>query len=158
MDGCTAINFVKRQNWFCPSWRCLRCMMAFAGAFTTKQQLMHPHCFVYYDKTWMKTILTCFTKMIADQPSLTKFERPMYHMKEKQICYHPLITISWFVFLILLKRFSIESRFSFFFFTHNVYRKASSRGAYGHDPLWSVFAEHRLDSTTTDITMALFML
>ena len=38
------------------------------------------------------------------------------------------------------------------------YRKASSRGAYGHDPFWSVFEEHRLDSTTTDITMALFIL
>ena len=25
------------------------------------------------------------------------------------------------------------------------YRKASSRGAYGHDPFWSVFEEHRLD-------------
>ena len=38
------------------------------------------------------------------------------------------------------------------------YRKASSRGAYGHDPFLSVFEEHRLDSTTTDITMALFIL
>ena len=28
------------------SWRCLRCMMAFAGAFTTKEQFMHPHCIV----------------------------------------------------------------------------------------------------------------
>ena len=81
------------QNWFCPSWRCLCCMMAYAGAFTTKQQLMHPQCFVYYDKTWMKTVLTCFTKMIAEQPSLTQYERPMYHMKEKLICYHPLIII-----------------------------------------------------------------
>ena len=50
------------QNWFRPSWRCLCCMMAFAGAFTTKQQLMHPYCFVYCDKTWMKIVLTCFTK------------------------------------------------------------------------------------------------
>ena len=32
----------SRQNFFCPSWRCLRCMMAFAGAFhnkATKQNL-----------------------------------------------------------------------------------------------------------------------
>ena len=36
------------------------------------------------------------------------------------------------------------------------YRKASSRGAYGHDPFLSVFEEHRLDSTT-DITTALFI-
>ena len=40
----------------------------------------------------------------------------------------------------------------------SVYRKASSRGAYGHDPFWSVFEEQRLDSTTTDITTALFIL
>ena len=39
-----------------------------------------------------------------------------------------------------------------------MYRKASSRGAYGHDPFLSVFEEHRLDSTTTDITTALFIL
>ena len=38
------------------------------------------------------------------------------------------------------------------------YRKASSRGAYGHDPFWSIFEEYPLDSTTTDITMALFIL
>ena len=38
------------------------------------------------------------------------------------------------------------------------YRKASSRGAYGHDPFWSIFEEHRPDSTATDITTALFIL
>ena len=71
MDCCTAINFVKHiEINFCPSWRCLRCMMAFAGAFTTNQQFMHPHCTVYYDKgtqklkIWTKTILTCFTKWL----------------------------------------------------------------------------------------------
>ena len=41
---------------------------------------------------------------------------------------------------------------------HHTVNKASSRGAYEHDPFWSVFEEHRLDSTTTDITMALFIL
>ena len=43
--------------------------------------LMHPQCFVYYDKTWMKTVLTCFTfkRLIAEQPCLTQYERPMYH-------------------------------------------------------------------------------
>ena len=76
-------------------------MMAFAGAFTTKQQFMHPHCIVYYDKTWTKTVLICFTKIIAEQPSLTQYERLIYYMKEKWICYHPLITTSWCFFLIL---------------------------------------------------------
>ena len=82
MHGSKTINFVKTcQNWFCPSWRCLCCMMAFVGAFTTKQQLMHPQCFVYYDNFYMPD------KKIAEQPSLIQYERPMYHMKEKQIRY-----------------------------------------------------------------------
>ena len=42
MDGCTAIILCKTcQNWFCPSWHCLCCMMSLAGAFTTKQQCIH---------------------------------------------------------------------------------------------------------------------
>ena len=41
---------------------------------------------------------------------------------------------------------------------YKIHCKASSRGAYGHDPFGSVFEEHRLDSTTTDITTALFVL
>ena len=107
-------QFSKRncQTWFCPSWRCLCCVMAFAGAFTTKQQLMHPHCFVYYDKTWMKTVLTCFTKMIAEQPSLTQYERPMYHMKKGK-----MVSSTDNNFVICLsdfERFSIKSRFPFY--------------------------------------------
>ena len=50
MDGCTAINLanhVKIAFW--PSWHCLRCMMAFAGAFTTnnnnsKTFISRTHC------------------------------------------------------------------------------------------------------------------
>ena len=52
-------------------------MMVFAGALTTKQQLMHPHCFLCYDKTWMKTVLTALQTIIAEQPSLTQYERPI---------------------------------------------------------------------------------
>ena len=50
MAGC--INQICKtcQNCFCPSWRCLRCMMAFSGAFTTKQHFMHPHCIVNLDE------------------------------------------------------------------------------------------------------------
>ena len=54
----------------------------FAGAFTTNQQFMHPHCRVYYDKTW-RQFWHAFTKMSAGQPSLTQYEWPMYHLKEK---------------------------------------------------------------------------
>ena len=70
------------QNCVCPSWHCVRCMMAFAGAFTTKQRFMHLHCIVYNSKLGRR-VLTCFTNMIAEQPSLTQYERPMYYMKEK---------------------------------------------------------------------------
>ena len=118
MDGCTAINFVKHVKiGFWQSWCCLCCMMVFAGAFTTKQQVlvMHPHCFVYYDKTWMKTVLTCFTKMIAEQSFLTQYERPMYHMREK-INMLSSTDNNFIIYLFDFERFSIESRFPFFFF------------------------------------------
>ena len=49
--------------------------------------------YMYNDKTWMETVLTCFTKIIAEQPSLTQYERSMYHMKEKLICYHVLKSV-----------------------------------------------------------------
>ena len=35
--------------------------------------------------------------------------------------------------------------------TKTAYRKTSSRGAYGHDPFWTVFEEYPLDSTISDI-------
>ena len=64
----------------------------FAGTFTLKQATIHAsalHCVLW--QTW--TVWTCFTKIIAEQPSLTRYERPMYH-----IFYHPLIL--WFFFSI----------------------------------------------------------
>ena len=36
-----------------------------------------------------------------------------------------------------------------------MYHKTSSRGAYWHDPFWSVFEEYPLDSTRSDTTMTL---
>ena len=48
--------------------------------------------------------------MIAEQPSLTQYERLMYHMRENTNMLSS-ITISWFFFSIL--RFMIESRFPF---------------------------------------------
>ena len=38
------------------------------------------------------------------------------------------------------------------------YHKTSSRGAYGHDPVWSVFEEYPLDSTRSDSAMTLAMI
>ena len=114
MDSCTYSNQLKHVKiGFFPSWRRLCCMMAFAGAFTTKQQLMHPHCFVYNDKTWMNTVLTlaCFTKMIAEQPSLTQYELPMYHIYERKIAMLSSTDTNFMICRFDFERFSISSRF-----------------------------------------------
>ena len=98
-------------------------MMAFAGAFTTIQQLMHPHCFVYYDKTWnldedsfdmLNTKHHCWAA-IPDPISTTN------------VPYERKINISFtdnnfMICLFDFVRLSIESRFPFLFlFTHTVY-------------------------------------
>ena len=89
------------KNSFCPSWCCLRCMMAFAGAFTTKQQFMHSHCidYVYYDKALM--ISDSFEMLYKDYCWVAILD-PIWTTnvphERKWICYHPLITISWFFF------------------------------------------------------------
>ena len=48
-----------------------------------------------------------------------------------------------------------SSFFVIFAFRIPSYRKTLSRGAYGHDPFWSVFEEYPLDSTRSDSTMTL---
>ena len=99
-------------------------MMAFAGAFTTKQQLMHPHCFVYY---------------------MTKLDEDSFDMLYKNYCWAAILDPIWTTNVPILyeriknmvsstdnnfmicffdfERFSIESRFFFFFFflVHTVY-------------------------------------
>ena len=112
---------------FLPSWRCLRCMMAFAGAFTTKQQFMHPHCIVNYDKTGTKTVLKCFTKMMAEQPSLTLCGQPMYHY-ERKINMPSSTDNNFMIFLLDFERWRIASRFPFFFFflTHTFHYESES--------------------------------
>ena len=79
MDGCTAITFVKHVKIVFVQ------VVVVCGSFHNSMQQFIVYCIVivYYDKTWMKTVLTCFTNIIAEQPSLTQYERPMYHMKEK---------------------------------------------------------------------------
>ena len=77
MDGCTAINFVNRVK----------------IGFLSKLALFVLHddiCRSFHNKATInasallkKRVLTRFTKMIAEQASLTQYERPMYHMKEK---------------------------------------------------------------------------
>ena len=84
MDGCTAINFVKNMSKMVLSRLALFVLHDdICGSFHNKATINAYALLVYYDKTWKKTVLTCITKIIAEQPSLTQSERPMYHMKEK---------------------------------------------------------------------------
>ena len=48
-------------------------LLAFAGALITIQSsALHCVLWLHNLKTWTKTVLTCFPKMIAEQPSLTQ--------------------------------------------------------------------------------------
>ena len=105
------------------NWRYLCCMITFAGAFTTKQQLMHPHSFVYYGKTWMKTVLTCFTKNYcwAAIPDPIWTTNVPYESKINMLS---STDNNFMICLFDFERFSIESRCVFF--THTVYKPSHS--------------------------------
>ena len=64
MDGCTAISSVKHVMSFH-----LRELSQQSNSSAQTQNLDEDS-------------LACFTKIIAEQPSLTQYEQPMYHMKE----------------------------------------------------------------------------
>ena len=83
------------------------------GSFHNKATIHHPHCVVYYDKTWTNTVLTCFTKMIVEQPSLTEYGRPMYHMYENTNMLSSTDK-NFMIFLFDFERFRNESPFPFF--------------------------------------------
>ena len=48
--------------------------------------------------TWTKPILTCFTKVIAVQPSMAEYEWTMYQIKEDYSCYHALKSVLLYFF------------------------------------------------------------
>ena len=79
MDGCTAINFVKHvkivfvQVGVCAALWHLRELSQHSN---NQASALHR---VLQLKIWTKTVLTCITKIIAEQPSLTQYERPMDH-------------------------------------------------------------------------------
>ena len=98
-----------RQNCFCPSWRCLRCMMAFAGAFTTKQQ----------SKTWTKTVLTCFTKWLLRSHPWPNMNNQCTIWKKNKLL--SSTDNNCMIFLFDFERFRIEYRFPFIFLTHAVH-------------------------------------
>ena len=93
------------QHLFCPNWRCLCCMMAFAGAFTTK----HPHCFVYLDEDSFDMLYKNYCWAAIPDPIWTTnvpYERKINMLSSTDNNF----MICPFDF----ERFSIESRFSFF--------------------------------------------
>ena len=75
MDHCTAIIKLGKtcQNCFCPSWRCLHCMMAFAGGRELSQQ-SNNHVSALHCVNLDKESFDMLYKMIAEQPSLTQYE------------------------------------------------------------------------------------
>ena len=82
---------------------------------------MHSHCFVCYDKTWMKTVLTCFTKMIAEHAAILD---PIWTTNvpyERKINMLSFIDNNFMICLFDFERFSIESRFPFFLLTLYIY-------------------------------------
>ena len=115
------------QNLFCQSWCCLCCLMAFAGAFTTKQQIMHPHCFGYYDKTWMKTVLTLIQKWLLCSHPWPNMNDQCTIWRKNIILLHVSSTDNNFMICHFdFERFSIESRFPFFLYTHCIVRLIKS--------------------------------
>ena len=126
MDGCTTINFLKTcQICFvlvgvvCGAWWHLRELSQQSDNSCIRTALRD------YDKTWTRTVLTCFTKMIAEQSFLTQYERSMYHYERKiNMLSSKLRTILWFFFLLLR---DLGLSLGIFFKTHTLYRWATSQ-------------------------------
>ena len=116
MDGCIAIKFVKhvkigfvQVGVVCAAWWYLR-------ELSQQSNLMHPHCFVYYDKTWMETVLTCFTKThcwTAIPGSIWTTSVPVWKRNKYAIIHN--CAKHFMICLFEFERFSIESRFPSFF-------------------------------------------
>ena len=66
-------------------------------------------------KTWicLIIILTCFTRMIAEQSSVIQYACPMYH-NERRIIVLSFPIISFVILIFVFKRFEIKSGFPFF--------------------------------------------
>ena len=117
-------SFILGQGWLLSNHFCKACQNCLCCESSRKC-----HHAAQTTPTWTKTILTCFTKLSSEQPSLTQYERPMYNMKEKWICYYLLITISWFFFSILR---DLGLNLGFLFFTHTYCIRCRPR-SYGGD-------------------------
>ena len=105
------------QNCFCPSWHCLRCVMAFVGAFTTRQQLHASalHCHVLHctnSKLGHRQFWHALQKWLLSSHPWPNMNDQCTIWK-KNLCYHPLITILWFFFLVL-RHLGLKLWFPFF--------------------------------------------
>ena len=101
-------------------------------------------------------ILAIFKQMYIIRPSLG------LHQVYQDTGYSFLI---WDIFckacsqwreLPMVVRTALATSGSKYIYTY-MYRKTSSRGAYGHDPFWSVVEEYPLDSTRSDSTMTYYI-
>ena len=50
------------------------------------------HC-IYTETNPKQAILTCFTKLISAQSSVSEYVRPIYHMKVKELYSYSLILV-----------------------------------------------------------------
>ena len=69
-------------------------------------------------KTWKRVILTCFTKMIAEQSSVIQYAWPMCHNERGIIIILSFPDICFVILLFVFQRFEIKS--GFLVFTHTV--------------------------------------
>ena len=72
-------------NVFVPSWPCLRYMLAFAALMCNNSRIRTALCTTYHSTRQTaqtqglgEDSFDMLTKTIAEQPSLTQYERPMY--------------------------------------------------------------------------------
>ena len=112
VDGYTVIIFVTHVKLALSKEVLFVLRNSIAGDFHNKATIE----VIRNDKTWMETVLTCFTNMIAEQLSLTQFERSMWHMKGKIIVLS-FSVISFVILIFVFQRFDIKSGFPFYWLT-----------------------------------------
>ena len=64
--------------------------------------------------TWTKPILTCFTKLIAVQPSMAEYEWTMYQIKVDYLCDHALKSVLLYLFFLQFLEIWSQIRVSFY--------------------------------------------
>ena len=112
MDGCTAINFVIL---FLSKLAVFALHDDICGSFHDKATIQSSalHCVLNctnFNSTWMKTVSTCFTKMIAEQQSRPNMNDQCTIWRKKMLS---STDDNFMIFLFDFERFRIESWFPF---------------------------------------------